>query len=106
VGLVCQAWLTPRIGVSGAAAATLAGYVGVAGFTYLLAQRVHPLPYRGFFAGGLFMLALGLGLTAERLAPPGALGVAARMAAVGVFVMVCWRARVWTERAAVAPTGS
>jgi O-antigen/teichoic acid export membrane protein len=105
VAAATHAALTPRLGPSGAAIATLAGYVGVAWVTYLLAQRVHPLPYRGGRAVGLFALALGLALAAERLAPPGVWGVAARLAAVLMFVAACVRARVWTERAAVAEPG-
>ncbi|HUK62622.1 MAG TPA: oligosaccharide flippase family protein, partial [Dongiaceae bacterium] len=102
VAAAAHATLTPRLGPSGAAIATLAGYVSVAGVTFVLAQRVHPLPYRGARAAGLFALALVLALLAQRLAPPGAWGVAVRAAAVLMFAGVCARAKVWTERAAVA----
>jgi O-antigen/teichoic acid export membrane protein len=102
VAAASHALLTPRLGPSGAAIATLAGYTGVASVTFVLAQRVHPLPYRGGRAAGLFALALALGVAAERWAPAGVWGVAARAAAVLVYVGVCVRARVWTERSAVA----
>src|SRR5262249_39598852 len=38
--------LVPRLGATGAAIATCGGYVASAGLTYVVAQRVHPLPYR------------------------------------------------------------
>ncbi len=100
-GLVHVA-LTPRLGPTGAAVATLAGYVGVAGLTYVMAQRVRPLPYRADVAAGLFAMAIGLALAAHALAPPGAWGVGVRMLAVLVYVGVCWKARVWSERASIA----
>jgi hypothetical protein len=50
----------------------------------------------------LFALALGLALAAVRLAPPGVAGVAVRVAAIVLYAGTCWRARVWTERTAVA----
>ncbi len=100
-----HAVLTPRLGPAGAAIATLAGYTSVAIVTFVLAQRVHPLPYRGTRAVGLFALALALALAAERWALPGAWGVVVRLAAVLGFAAVCVRARVWTERAAVAEPG-
>ncbi len=95
--------LTPRWGAVGAGFATLMGYSGVAVVTFVFAQRVHPLPYRGVFATVLFAMALGLSVAAQHFAPAGLAGVAVRIAAVMVFVAVCARAKVWTERGAVAP---
>ena len=102
VAAVAHALLTPRLGPTGAAMATLAGYSAVAVATFVLAQRVHPLPYRGGRAVVLFVLALALAVAAQRLAPAGAWGLAVRAAAVLAFVAVLIRVRVWTERAAVA----
>jgi hypothetical protein len=59
VAAAAHVLLTPRLGPSGAAVATLAGYTAVAGLTFVLAQRVHPLPYRGGRAAGLFALQHG-----------------------------------------------
>jgi O-antigen/teichoic acid export membrane protein len=102
VAVASNLLLTPRLGPVGAGMATLAGYLGVAIVTFRFAQRVHPLPYRGGLAAGLFLLALALAVAAQRLSPPGAAGMALRGAAVLVYVAVCARGRVWTERAAVA----
>ena len=103
IATVVHMLFTPRLGALGAASATLAGYAGVAVVTFVFAQRVHPLPYRGVFAVVLFMTALGLATAAQHWAPAGGAGVATRIAAVLVFVGVCVRARVWTEHGAVAP---
>jgi O-antigen/teichoic acid export membrane protein len=99
---VAHAVLTPRYGPPGAAVATLAGYGVTAVVTYRLAQRVHPVPYRGGLVLGLCALALILALAARPLAGAGAAGVAARIAVLAAFAAVCVWLRVWTERGAVA----
>jgi len=101
-GVAAQVWLTPRLGAAGAAIATLVAYSGVALATYVLAQRVHPMPYRAARAAALFALALALALAAQRLAPAGLAGVGVRLLALAAFAGTCWRLRVWTERGAVA----
>jgi len=106
LGIAGQVLLTPRLGATGAAIATLAGYAGVAVVTYALAQRVHPMPYRAVRAAALFALALALAVVAQRFAPAGVAGVAARLAALAAFAATCWRLRVWTERGAVAVTAA
>ena len=93
--------LTPRFGAEGAAAATCMGYASSAVFAYLVAQRVHPLPYRGARLALLFLGALGLGVAATRLAPAGAGGIGVKLGALVVFAVLAWRLEVWTDRGAV-----
>ena len=93
--------LTPRYGAEGAAAATCMGYASSAVFAYLVAQRVHPLPYRGARLALLFLSALGLGVGGLRFAPPGVGGVGVKVAALALFALLAWRLEVWTDRGAV-----
>lgn len=102
VAAVAHATLTPRYGPPGAAIATLAAYCTVAFTAYRTAQRVHPLPYRGGLAAGLFVSALGLALVASLVRVGGLGSVAVRVAAIVLFAAGCARARVWTEATAVA----
>jgi len=103
--LIANATLTPRFGASGAAVATCVGYVTAAVLTYAMAQRVHPLPYRGMRLLGLFALAFGLAIAAHVYAPRGIAGVGVRLAAVAGYAAVCWWSGIWKERGAVAPHG-
>jgi O-antigen/teichoic acid export membrane protein len=102
VAISGNALLTPRFGPSGAAVATLLGYVASSVITYGIAQRVHPLPYRGGRLLAVFSLALALALGAQRFAPPGAAGVAVKLGAALVFVAACARLGMWTVRGSVA----
>ncbi len=104
IALAAHAALTPRFGPPGAALATFAGYVTVAAVTFVVAQRVHPLPYRGGRAVALALLALGLALGVRTIA--GWPGEAARLGAVLLFVIVCVRLRVWTDGGAVRAAGA
>jgi len=101
--LVANAALVPRFGAAGAAAATLAGYVVAAVATYAVAQRVHPLPYRGARMAALFAVALALALAVGRVAPAGAAGAGLKLAAVASFAALCAGSGIWRERGAVAP---
>jgi uncharacterized protein YjeT (DUF2065 family) len=90
---------------AGGAVATCLGYVTAAVLTYAMAQRVHPLPYRGLRLLGLFALACGLAIATHVFAPGGVVGVGMRLAAVAGFVAVCGWSGIWKERGAVAPHG-
>lgn len=103
VSIAGNALLTPRLGAPGAAIATFLAYVASAALTYIIAQRVHPLPYRGGRLLAVFSLALALALGAQRFAPPGAAGVAVKLGAALMFTAVCARLGMWTVRGAVAP---
>jgi len=96
--------LTPRFGPEGAAAATFAAYFVSALVTYAVAQRVHPLPYRGGRLVWLGLLALGAGLAGQRFAPAGWAGAGVRVAIVVGYVFIVWRLRIWTAGFAVGET--
>jgi O-antigen/teichoic acid export membrane protein len=93
--------LVPRLGAEGAAMATCGGYVASAALTYMIAQRVHPLPYRGARLAALFAVGVALGAVAVRFAPAGGSGVAVRAAALGLFTLVAWKSDVWKDRGAI-----
>lgn len=93
--------LVPRLGAEGAAMATFVGYSASAVLTYLIAQRVHPLPYRGARLAALFVCGLALGLAAVRLAPAGVAGAAWRLAALAGYVLLAWKSDVWKDRGAI-----
>lgn len=93
--------LVPRFGAEGAAMATFAGYTASAVLTYVIAQRVHPLPYRGARLAALFAVGVALGALAVRFAPPGAAGAAARLAALAAFAGLAWKSDVWKDRGAI-----
>jgi O-antigen/teichoic acid export membrane protein len=101
---VCgNAMLTPALGASGAAMATFMGYAASAMLAYAVSQRVHPLPYRGGRIVVMFVLALALALAAQRWAPGGAAGVAARFAAAAAYAAIVWRFGLWRP---AGPTGT
>jgi O-antigen/teichoic acid export membrane protein len=104
VSLVACAVLAPRFGAFGAAVATLLAYGASALVTYRIAQRVHPLPYRGGRLLLVYALALGLALVAQRATPPGPTGVVVKLAAVTAFALVCVRLELWKESGGVAPS--
>jgi len=103
VGALAHVLLTPRFGPAGAGAATFAGYLASALFTYAMAQRVHRLPYRG---GRLLMIggiALGTGLAGQALSSPGAAGLAIRLGLVLGYAALMAVLRVWSGGFAAAP---
>lgn len=103
VAAVAQFALTPRFGPDGAAAATFAGYAASVLLAYRVAQRVHPLPYRGgrFVLG--FALALGGGFAAQTWAPPGVLGVGYKLGVAAACAAAFGALGLWRDRGAVAP---
>ncbi len=96
-----NAWLVPRLGAEGAAMATFCGYAASAILTYLLAQRVHPLPYRGARLAALFASGVGLGEGVVRLAPARGAGVAWGAAALVAYALLAWKSDVWKDRGAL-----
>ena len=101
VAAVANTLLVPRLGAEGAAAATFAGHAVSAGLTYAIAQRLHPLPYRGARLAALFAAGVGLGAVTVHAAPHGAAGVAVRIAAVAAFALLAWKSDVWKDAGAV-----
>ena len=93
--------LVPRLGAEGAAMATFAGYAGSAVLTYAIAQRVHPLPYRGARLAALFGAGLALGVVAVRFAPEGWAGAPWRLAALAAYALLAWKSDVWKDRGAI-----
>lgn len=94
VAVAGNAWLAPRFGPYGAALATTAAYTAAAVSTYVLAQRVYRLPYRGLAALVIFGLALGCALW---LAGPGAAVGWVRVGVVAGFAIVLWWSRSWWD---------
>jgi O-antigen/teichoic acid export membrane protein len=99
IAVVADLALIPALGVSGAAIATTAGYATSAVLAYGVAQRVHPLPYAGARAAGVWGTALVLALAVQRLAPPGAFGVALKLGVVAVFALSVVKLELWKEPA-------
>lgn len=97
VAVLANIALTPALGALGAAQATFAGYLASAALAYVVAQRVHPLPYRGGRALLMFALALGLALTAQRWAQAGGIGLLVRVTAVVAFVGLVLGLRLWRD---------
>jgi O-antigen/teichoic acid export membrane protein len=96
--------LVPRLGAEGAAMATFSGYAVSAVITYVIAQRVHPVPYRGARLAALFAAGVTLGALASRLATAGGaagVGLAARAGAIAVFALLAWKMDVWKDRGAI-----
>ena len=88
--VACHAVLTPAWGGMGAATATWLGNVTLATATFAAAQAVHPLPYRGPRALGLFLLATGAAVVVPRWAPPGVVGAGIKLATLAGFAGVGW----------------
>jgi O-antigen/teichoic acid export membrane protein len=101
VAAVANLLLVPRMGAEGAAMATCAGYVTSAALTYVIAQRVHPLPFRGARLFALFTVAVLLGVTAVRQPLEGSKAIALRVAAWAVFALLAWKSDVWKDRGAI-----
>jgi O-antigen/teichoic acid export membrane protein len=103
VAALAQWFLTPRFGPAGAGAATFAGYFASAVFTYWVAQRVHPLPYRGGRLAGLGIAALAVGVVGQQLTGPGPGGLAMRLGLALGFAGAMAALKVWSGTFAVAP---
>ncbi len=102
VAIAAQLTLTPRFGIEGAGAATFLGYFATAFVTYAIAQRVHPLPYRGLRMLLLLAGALGLGFALQRLVPAGFAGALVKLAGIAAFAAVCFALRIWKDSGSVA----
>ena len=94
--------LTPRIGPFGAAFSTLAGNVVLAVSTYLISQRVHPLPYRGARLSALFALAIALGLAGQRGIGAGPASIALKLALLLLYLIACAVLGVWRESGGIS----
>ena len=94
--------LVPRLGPLGAGIATTLGYVTSVVLAYLVAQRVHPVPFRGLRLTGTFALGLALTVAGQRLAPHGGAGLLAKALIVIVFAVAVWRLGLLEDRGAVA----
>jgi O-antigen/teichoic acid export membrane protein len=94
--------LTPRLGPFGAALSTLAGNVALAASTYLVSQRVHPLPYRGARLSALFTLAVALGLAGQRWIGLGPMGAAMKLGILLLFLIACAALGVWREAGGIS----
>ena len=101
LAVVGNALLVPRLGAEGAAMATFGGYAASATLTYLISQRVHPLPYRGARLAALFAAGVGLGAVAMRFAPAGGVGAAWRAGALVAYALLAWKSDVWKDRGAL-----
>jgi O-antigen/teichoic acid export membrane protein len=112
VAVVANGLLVPRLGPLGAGLATTLAYVTSAVLTYIIAQRVHPAPFRGSRLTLVFVCALGLtllgqslpltlGVAGHSLVVPG--GVAVKLALAAAFAASVWRLGLLEERGAVAP---
>jgi O-antigen/teichoic acid export membrane protein len=100
VAAVANPWLVARFGAEGAAAATFAAHATSAVVTYVIAQRLHPLPHRGARLAALALAGLGLGVLVAHATGPDAAGWAARAAAVAAFAGVAGGIGWWEVRGA------
>ena len=71
--------LIPRMGAMGAALAKVAGYAAVASVSYVVAQRLHPIPYDWKRLGKLSVGTLGLFVAGHLAAMTGAWSLALRV---------------------------
>lgn len=89
VNLGCNLVLIPRLGAMGAAVSTLIAYFALAALTYVVNQRIYPIP----FEIGRFLLAaiLGAAVYYEIMALPGLWGAqyALPLAAGGLMLYAC-----------------
>jgi O-antigen/teichoic acid export membrane protein len=102
VAAVANVLLAPRLGPLGAGIATTLGYVTSAVVTYALAQRVHPVPFRGTRLALVFALALALTVTTQRVAPPGGAGILLKVLVALGFAATTLALGLHRDRGAVA----
>jgi O-antigen/teichoic acid export membrane protein len=102
VAAVMNLVLVPRLGPLGAGIATTLAYGTSAVLTYVVAQRVHPVPFRGARLTIVFALALALTVVGQRLVPPGGGGVLVKVLIALVFAATVWRLDLLRDRGAVA----
>jgi O-antigen/teichoic acid export membrane protein len=94
--------LTARFGATGAAAATLAGNLTLAVTTYVVSQRVHPMPYRGGKLVFVFVLAMAIAVAGAHWIRPGGGSVMLKLGALAAYVVCCAWLGIWNESGAVA----
>jgi O-antigen/teichoic acid export membrane protein len=99
---VANLLLAPRLGPLGAGIATTLGYVTSAVLTYVVAQRVHPAPFRGLRLTFVFALALALTVAGQWLAPPGGAGVVVKILIALTFAATAWWLGLLRDGGAVA----
>jgi O-antigen/teichoic acid export membrane protein len=99
---VANLLLVPRLGPLGAGIATTLGYTTSALMTYVVAQRVHPVPFRGLRLVLTFVLALALTVAGQRMVPPGGGGAVVKLLIALVFAAAVWRLGLLRDRGAVA----
>jgi O-antigen/teichoic acid export membrane protein len=99
VAVVADVALVPVLGAPGAAIATTAGYATSAVLAYAVAQRVHPLPYAGARAAGVWGAGLAAALAVQRFAPAGVAGVALKLGVFAVFALAIVKFELWKEPA-------
>ena len=102
VAVAGNALLAPRLGPLGAGIATTLAYATSAVVTYALAQRVHPVPFRGARLALVFALALALTVAGQWLAPPGAAGVLVKGLVALAFAAAALALGLHRDRGAVA----
>lgn len=102
VAVLANLLLAPRLGPLGAGIATTLAYVTSAVVTYALAQRVHPVPFRGVRLALVFALGLALAVTAQRLAPPGGAGILVKVAVALAYAAATLALGLHRDRGAVA----
>src|SRR5262249_22311125 len=95
IAAVANFALVPRLGAEGAAMATFAGYAGSAALAYAIAQRVHPLPYRGARLAALFGAGVVFGVVAVRAGGSPVTAGLARALALAAFALLAWKSEVW-----------
>jgi O-antigen/teichoic acid export membrane protein len=100
VAIAANAALVPALGARGAAIATTAAYATSALLAYVAAQRVHPLPYAGGRAAGVWVGGLALALAGQRWAPPGLAGAGVKLGLIAVAAFLVLKLELWKEPAA------
>jgi O-antigen/teichoic acid export membrane protein len=77
--------LIPRMGAMGAALTKVASYAAVAAVTYVVAQRIHPIPYDWKRLGKLTVACLGIYIAGQFAAASGAWSLPLRLLAFMAF---------------------
>jgi O-antigen/teichoic acid export membrane protein len=102
VAAVANLLLAPRLGPLGAGIATTLGYVTSVALAYVVAQRVHPVPFRGVRLALTFTAGLALTIAGQRWAPAGTAGMVAKLGVAAVFVALVLGLGLLRDRGAVA----
>lgn len=85
IAVVSQIALTPRYGPLGAAVGTWLGYATATVVVYRIAQRFHPLPYQGMRWLVVFLVANGLAVAGQLVAPVGPAGFTLKLVIAVAF---------------------